>query len=70
MVIKTLIVHYLRGYIMKKMLINWLLPAFVDMTIHALKSMAAKSDNTVDDMLVDTVARERDKLIAEIKANL
>lgn len=60
----------LRGYMIKKFLINWLLPMVIDQLIAALKSLSMRSSNTVDDALADTVERERDNIINEIKANL
>lgn len=54
---------------MKKLLINWLLPTLLDALIGALQGLSKKSDNTIDDALVATVAANRDKLITEIKSN-
>lgn len=54
-------------FIMKKILINWLLPTIIDALIGALKGLSKQSDNTIDDALVDTVAANRDSIITEIK---
>lgn len=57
-------------FIMKKLLINWLLPTVIDALIGALKSLSAKSDNTIDDKLVMTIEANRDSLIQEIKDSI
>jgi len=55
---------------MKKFLINLVLGQVIDLAIAALKTLAMKSSSKVDDALVDTVAGEKENIIAEIKAAL
>lgn len=69
-ILKKILINYLGGYMIKKFLINWLLPFIIDALISALRSLSMKSDNTVDDALADTVRKERDNIINEIKASL
>jgi len=62
--------NYLGGYLMKKVLINWLLPHIIDVLIDSLGRLARKTSSEVDDALVATISLERDKILAEIKSNL
>ena len=68
--IRSVILNYLGGYLMKKFLINWILPAVIEMAISALKRLASKSDNQIDDAMVDVLAENEQKIIDEIKASL
>ena len=54
----------------KKMLMNWLLPVVIDTLIAALQMLSKKTTSAVDDKVVDTVMAERDQIISEIKASL
>ena len=51
----------------KKMLMNWLMPMLLDALTSALQSLSAKTENTVDDKLVATIIAERENIITEIK---
>lgn len=62
--------YFLGIYVMKNVLIKWLLPLVIDMAINALNSLSRRSDNEIDDYIVAEILRNRDSLIAEIKANL
>ena len=54
----------------KRVMINWLLPVIIDLAIQAIQSLAIRSDNDIDDKIVNEVAKNKDKLIEEIKTNL
>ncbi len=58
------------GYIMKKMLLSWIIPSVVDMLLSALVSLSSKTESDVDDALVRTLSTERDVIITEIKKAL
>jgi len=55
---------------MKTILIRWLLPIIIRMAIAALKRLAQKSDNEIDDKIVNEIAKNEQKLIDEIRVNL
>ena len=54
----------------KKLLINWVLPTVLSALLEALKRLAMKSDNDIDDHIVAEIAKNQDRLVAEIKASL
>ena len=54
----------------KKILINWLLPLVMDLAIQALQNLSRRSDNTIDDKIVEEILNNKDRLIDEIKAGL
>jgi len=58
------------GYIVKKLIISWVLPAILDALINALSDLAKRSDNSIDDMLVGTLIANREKIQAEIQGQL
>ena len=68
--LRVTLINKIGNFIMKKILINWLLPVIYDALIAALSGLSKKSDNTIDDMLVGTVIANREKILDEIKASL
>ena len=56
------------GYIVKKLIISWVLPAILDALINALTSLAKKTDNSIDDLLVGTLIAHKATIESEIKA--
>jgi len=55
---------------MIKLLITWLLPTIIDTLINSLKILSVKSDNTIDDKLIEIISENRDSIINEIKEEL
>jgi len=55
---------------MKKYLINWLLESIFEMIVSALSALSKKSDNNLDDLIVGGMIANKEKIIAEVKANL
>ena len=70
LVMKAILIKALGGYLMKSLIIKWVLPSVIDFLIAALKNLAMKSDNQIDDALVNTIAGNRDRVIEEIKQSL
>ena len=68
--LKRLLMKKLGGYLMRKFLINWLLPTIYDALIKALIALSKKSDSKVDDIAVEAIASNREEILEELKKNL
>lgn len=55
---------------MKKILIKWLLPVVIDLVIDVLEKLALKSDNAIDDRLVNVIRDNKANIISEIENKL
>ena len=58
------------GYIVKKLIISWVLPAILDALINVLNKLSKQTDNSIDDLLVGTIIANREKIQGEIQGQL
>ena len=66
----TILLKLIGAEMLKRVLINWLLPMVMDLAIQGLQRLSAKSDNDIDDRIVAEILNNKDKLMDEIKAGL
>ena len=66
----TFLLRMVGAEMMKRILINWLLPMVMDLAIQGLQRLSARSDNEIDDRIVAEILNNKDKLMDEIKAGL
>ena len=66
----TILLKLIGAEMMKRVLINWLLPMVMDLSIQGLQRLSARSDNEIDDRIVAEILNNKDKLMDEIKAGL
>ena len=66
----TILLKLIGAEMMKRVLINWLLPMVMDLAIQGLQRLSARSDNEIDDRIVAEILNNKDKLMDEIKAGL
>ena len=66
----TFLLRMVGAEMMKRVLINWLLPMVMDLAIQGLQRLSARSDNEIDDRIVAEILNNKDKLMDEIKAGL
>jgi len=68
--LKGVLFKRLGGFMFKRLFINWVLPGIYDALIQALMDLSRKSDNTVDDEVMNVMHDNRDRILDEIKSNL
>ena len=52
---------------MKKFIVRWIIPYALPILIDVLRDLASRTDNTIDDAAVESIASNSDKIIEGVK---
>lgn len=52
---------------MKKFMLRWIIPYALPIFIDVLRDLASRTDNTIDDAAVESIANNSDKIIEGIR---